>query len=260
MGILRDDRVLVIELQGPDEGVPELRQEVQRAAQEGHVATDGLAAGQAGDGLVHHRLEDGGRQVLPGGTLVDQGLDIGLREHAAAGRDGVDHAVVLRVLVQAGGVGLQEGGHLVDEGAGAAGADTVHPLLNIAVFEIDDLRVLAAQLYGDVCLGSKVVEGARYGDHLLHEGNPQTLCQGQTAGARDDGGNRDIACHLIGLLHEVEKGLFDIGEMALVVGEEEGVSLVHDGYLDRSRADINAHLAETIHKNKILSKCIIHNA
>ena len=53
--------------------------------------------------------------------------------------------------------------------------------------------------------------------------------------------------------------------MALVVGEEEGVSLVHDGYLDRSRADINAHLAETIHKNKILSKmqnieCIIPNA
>ncbi len=252
--------MLVIELQGPDEAGPKLIQEVEGSAEEGHVAPDGLAAGQAGNGLVDDGLEDGNREVFLRSPLIDQGLNIGLCKDAAAGGDGVDGLVIFGVLVHAGGIRLQEGGHLVDEGAGAAGADTVHPLLNIAVFEIDDLRVLAAQLYGDVCLGSKVVEGARYGDHLLHEGNPQTLCQGQTAGARDDGGNRDIACHLIGLLHEVEKGLFDIGEMALVVGEEEGVSLVHDGYLDRSRADINAHLAETIHKNKILSKCIIHNA
>ena len=69
---------------------PKLRQEVKRASQEGHMAPDRLAAGQTADGLVDYCLEDGGGQVFLGGALVDQGLDVGFGEHAAAGGDGVD--------------------------------------------------------------------------------------------------------------------------------------------------------------------------
>ena len=64
VGVLRRDGVLLIQLQGADKGFLQLRQEMQRAAQEGHVPADGLAAGQAADGLVDHRLENGGGQIL----------------------------------------------------------------------------------------------------------------------------------------------------------------------------------------------------
>ena len=99
MGVVRIDGVPVVKMQRPDEGRLELRQEMQRAAQERHISPDGLAAGQAGDGLVHHGLEDGGGQILLCGPLVDQGLDVRLGEHAAAGGDGVEGLVVFGVFV-----------------------------------------------------------------------------------------------------------------------------------------------------------------
>ena len=48
---------------------------------------NGLAAGKAGDGLVHHRLKDGGGQIGGGSALVDKGLNVGFGEHAAPGGD-----------------------------------------------------------------------------------------------------------------------------------------------------------------------------
>ena len=64
------------------------------------------SAGQAADGLVDHGLEDGGRQVLPGGPLVDQRLDIGFCKYTAPGRNGIDGLVIFGVFVEACGVGL----------------------------------------------------------------------------------------------------------------------------------------------------------
>ena len=49
-------------------------------------------------------------------------------------------------LVQLVGGDVQKGGHLVDEGAGAPGAGSVHPLVDAAVKE-DDLCILAPQLH-----------------------------------------------------------------------------------------------------------------
>ena len=99
MGILRVHDLIRGQLQRPDKGLFQLRQEVQRSAQKGHTAPDGLAAGQAGNGLVHHGLENGGRQVCLGGTLIDQGLNVRLGEYAAAGGDGINLLVVFRLFV-----------------------------------------------------------------------------------------------------------------------------------------------------------------
>ncbi len=85
MGVFRGDGVVVIQLQGPDEGGLQLGQKVQRPSQEGYVSPDGFSAGQAADGLVYHSLENGGREVFLCSSLVDQGLDVGFGEHTAAG-------------------------------------------------------------------------------------------------------------------------------------------------------------------------------
>ena len=58
--------------------------EVERAAEEHDVAADRAAVGQARHGLQGDRLEDRRRDVLVCRTLVEQGLDVRLREHAAA--------------------------------------------------------------------------------------------------------------------------------------------------------------------------------
>ena len=96
--------MLIVQIQRADESIPELIQEVQGAAQKCHMSPDGFSAGQSADGLVDHSLEDGGGQIFPGGTFIDQRLDVRLGKHAAAGSDGVESLVILCVLVETGGV------------------------------------------------------------------------------------------------------------------------------------------------------------
>ena len=45
---------------------------MQRPAEEGDLAPDGIPAGQPADGLFDHGLKDGGGEVFPCGPLVEQ--------------------------------------------------------------------------------------------------------------------------------------------------------------------------------------------
>ena len=63
IGIGREYYLVLCQIQGFDEALPQLRQELQRTTQEGHVPLDGMTAGQSADHLVHHRLEDGSRNI-----------------------------------------------------------------------------------------------------------------------------------------------------------------------------------------------------
>ena len=101
MAVGRGDSGFLRQVQRADEGVAQLRQKMQRSAQKRHAPADGLAAGQARNGLVHHGLEDAGRQVLTGRALVDKRLDVRLGEHAAARRNGIDLVIARRQVVQA---------------------------------------------------------------------------------------------------------------------------------------------------------------
>ena len=143
------DAVFIVQVEREVEAVAQLGEILQRAAKEGDVAADGTTARQARDGLGHDSLEDGSGDVLGAGTLVEQRLHVGLGKDAAAAGNGIDGSGVGRELVEAAGVGVQQGCHLVDERARAAGAGAVHALLN-AIIEVDDLGVLAAQLDGDI--------------------------------------------------------------------------------------------------------------
>ena len=112
---------------------------------------DRFSAGKTADGLIHHSLEDGGRKILLGGSLVDQWLNVSLCKYTAACGNRIDGVITLGILIEAGSVCLQKARHLIDERAGSAGADAVHPLLD-AVGKVDDLGVLAAKFDGYVCL------------------------------------------------------------------------------------------------------------
>ena len=74
---------------------------------------------------------------------------------------------------------VHQGGHLVDEGAGTAGAGAVHPLLQGAAEE-DDLGVLAPQLNHGVRVRDVGIHRGGGGVDLLDKvnaggvGHPQT--------------------------------------------------------------------------------------
>ena len=239
VGILRIDHIFRAQLQGPDKCLFQLRQKVQGAAQKGHAAPDGLAAGEPGNGLIHHRLKNRGCQIRFRRALVDEGLDIRLGKHAAAGGDGVNLLIVGGFGVQPRGIRLQKGCHLVYKGAGASGADAVHPLLQ-AAGKIDDLGVLAAQLNGHIRLGIKGLQGRGHRHDLLNKANAHGLCQRDGAGTGDPGTKGTLPQLFPGVLQQVCQGPLGIGLVPCIVSVQQVIFIIQHRQLHRCGADINA--------------------
>ena len=231
MGVFRVNGGFGGELQGADKGFFQLRQEMQGAAQKCHTPPDGLAAGKAGDGLIDHGLKNGCGQVGGGRALVDEGLNIGFRKHAAAGGNGIDFLIVLGLCVQSGGVGLEQGRHLVDEGAGAACADAVHPLLQSAP-EINNLGVLAAQLNGHVGLRRDGLQCGSDGHHLLHEADAHGFAEIDGAGAGNLHLQKAGADLFPGFGKEFLKRLLGVGTVAAVLSEQDFPVFVQQNEFD----------------------------
>ena len=158
--------------------------EGQRPAQIQDIALDGAALCQTGNGLVDHRLVDAGGDILRARALIDEGLYVAFGKHAAAGRDGIGALGLFRGLVHLVGTHLQQGGHLVNKGTGAAGAAAVHADLG-AVGQEQDLCVLAAQLDHAVGGGHKPLDCHTGGEHLLHKGHAAAVGQAHTGRTGD---------------------------------------------------------------------------
>ena len=218
VGVFRVHHVLRRETQRADKGPFQLREEVQRPAQKGHTASDGLATGQAGDGLVDHRLEDGGSQIRQCRAVVDEGLNVGLGKHTAPGGNGINLPIVCRLPIQARGVGLEQGSHLVNERTGAAGTDAVHPLLQ-ATPEVDDLGVLSAQLNGHVGLGRNPLQTGSDSHHLLDKADAQSFAQ--VHGARACDPHPELAGSQLraGLPEKLCQRLLGVGPVAAVLSK-----------------------------------------
>ena len=150
--------MLVVQFQRADERGAQFREEMKRSSKKCNMAADRFSAGESADGLVYDGLENGRRKVFLGSPVVDQRLDVGLGKYTAAGCDGIKSLVMLCIFIQAGRVCLQKRRHLVNKRACTTSTDTIHPLLDITAFEIDDLGILAAQLDGYVCLRSIVLQ------------------------------------------------------------------------------------------------------
>ena len=241
VSVLGHDTVLPVQIERKVEAVAQLGEILQRAAQEGDVAADGTAARQARDGLGHDSLEDGSGHVLGAGALVEQRLHVGLGKNAAAAGDGIDGGGVGRELVEAAGIGVQQGCHLIDEGARAAGAGAVHALLD-AVVEVDDLGVFATQLDGDVGGRDKGLDGALTGDDLLDKLQVEPLGQQQAARAGDGAGHLGRRQHGRSALEQVAGAGTDVGVVALVLGVDDLVIVVEHGKLDGGGAYVDAQV------------------
>ena len=118
------------------------------------------------------------------GTLVDEGLDVAFGKHAAAAGDGVGAGRALGGLVHLVGTHLQQGSHLVNERAGAAGTAAVHADLG-AVGQEQDFCVLAAQLNDAVGAGGQAVGCHAGGENLLHKGHLTAVGQAHAGRAGD---------------------------------------------------------------------------
>ena len=241
VSVLGHDTVFLVQVEREVEAVAQLGEVLQRAAQEGDVAADGTAACQARDGLGHDSLEDGGGHVLGAGALVEQRLHVGLGKNAAAAGDGIDGGGVGRELVEATGIGVQQGCHLIDERARAAGAGAVHALLD-AVVEVDDLGVLAAQLDGDISGRDEGLDGTLAGDDLLDKLQVEPLGQQQAARAGNGAGHLGRRQHGRSALEQVAGASADIGVVALVLGVDDLVVIVEHGKLNSGGAHVDAQV------------------
>ena len=162
-------------------GLAKLREEMQRAAKEHDVSADGATAGKTCNGLGCDRAEDRGRKVLVRGALVDQWLDIRFREYTAARGDRVELSVRFGQRVQPRGVGVEQRGHLVNEGTGSTRTGSVHSLLRCGV-QVGELGVFTAQLNNDIHFWVESLSGFRSRDNFLNEGDAH--CSGCRQSAR----------------------------------------------------------------------------
>ena len=240
VSVFREDGVVPIQLECVYKALPQAHEEVEGAAQEDDLALELPALGQAGHGLVHHGLEDGGGHVLLVGALVEQGLDIGLGKDAAAGGNGVELLMLEGEPVQLVDGHVHEGGHLVDEGAGAAGAGAVHALLQSAAEE-DDLGVLAAQLNDGVGFGYVAVHGGGGGVDLLDEVDASRLGHPQTGRAGDGQADRFAREHVRDLMQGLAGPLPGLGIVPLVGAEQKLVVFIQHHDLDSGGADVNTN-------------------
>ena len=174
MRVIRGNDLVRPQIQGADKCRAQLREEMKRSTEKRNIAADRLAACQTTDGLVDNRLENGGGQILFGCALIDEGLDIRLGENAAARRDRIDCLVIFRILIKTGCVRLKQRSHLVNKRAGASGADSVHTLVN-AAGKINNFRILAAKLDGNVGLRGIILQGCGNRYNLLDKWNAQML-------------------------------------------------------------------------------------
>ena len=240
-GESREVRVLVVQTEGFLKTLLKPLEEEQRAAEEQHIALDLASLCQTGDGLVDDRLENRSRNVFLACALVEQRLDIRLREYAAAACDGVDAFRALREPVELGRGDVEQHGHLVDERAGTARARAVHALLQLTG-QKDNLRVLAAQLDDNVSRRNVRADRLAGRKDLLHEVDVGGFRNAETGRAGDRAVKRRVlADELARRTDQLDRLFAHLGEVALIVFVDD-LSIAHDYDFYRRRADVDANI------------------
>ena len=212
---------------------------MQRSAEEHDVPVDAASLRQTRDGLVDDGLIDRSRDVLLLRALVQQRLDIGLREHAAAARYGIDAFVLQSQFVELFHGDVQQRRHLVDEGARAAGAAAVHAFVHAAPEE-DDLRVFPAELRDDVRLGFQHFHDLARREDLLHERQAGRLGEAEPRAAGDRSRERLSLQEALGFLRQFHGLLPHLGKVPFIFLKQD-LPVFNDDDLGRRGPDVQAH-------------------
>ena len=123
--------MLIVQLQRLAEAILETLKEKQRAAEEKNVTSDLASLCKATQSLVDNCLENGSGNVFLASTLVEQRLNIGLCENAAARSNGVNALCMQAEFVEFGRCDIEQYSHLIDERTGTTSAGTVHALFQL---------------------------------------------------------------------------------------------------------------------------------
>ena len=189
---------------------------MQRATKEHDVSADGATAGKTCNGLGCDRAEDRGREILMSGALVDQWLDIRFREDTAARGDRVKLSVCFGQRVQSRGVGVEQRGHLVDEGSGSTRTGSVHSLFGGGV-KVGEFCIFAAQFDDDVDFWVESLSGFRSGDDFLDEGDAHCAGCRQAARAGDRCLNDQSGVDVLDVFEEVSEFGANVCVVAAIV-------------------------------------------
>ena len=223
------------------EALSQLREIEQRTSEEGYAPSYRFSAGKPAYGLIYNGLENRGCHIRLFSAVVEQRLDIALCENSAPRRYRIYSLAVLGKLVEPGYIGVQKRRHLIYESARSARARAVHSLLYAAA-QIGDLSVLAAQLYGYICLGDERFDSDSTRLDLLYKRYIQPFCRVYAART----GNGYAHLFVSDLFksagkHPRQRFLY-VGIMSLIVFIDEVVFAVDNGDLYRCRADIKSDM------------------
>ena len=134
---------------------------------------------------------------------------------------------------------MQKGCHLVYEGASAACTGLVHAQI-YASAEIEDLGVLAAELYGNVGLGGYLCDNARGGNDLLDKGEPQDGCEVEGSRACDSSLDCEARVECVQLCQYVCQSLARGRAVALIFLKENLALGIGQDSLDRDGPKVDS--------------------
>lgn len=214
--VVGEQKGVVGEAEVVGEGLAQGRQEGKRSAAEQQRRTERAAARKGHDRLHGYGVEDRGGDVGGRHVTADEVLHVGLREDAASRRDGVDAFGLQGQFTQARHLDAQQQGHLVDEGARAAGAVAVHAQVGAALVEEHHLGVLAADVDQHGGLRVAVPHVLRGGHDLLHELRTEAFGRAHAHRSGDGRLHRGVAQFGDGLLQVAFQQAVDLGVVAFV--------------------------------------------
>ena len=134
---------------------------------------------------------------------------------------------------------IEQRGHLVDKGAGAACAAAVHAFIHAAAEE-DDLRVLSAQFHDDIRFRFQDLHHLTGSEDFLYERQACRFGKAQSGTAGDGCGKRSSLQEAFRLPGEFHSLLAHLGKMSFVFLKQD-LSVLHDDDLRRGGPDVPAH-------------------
>ena len=183
--------------------------------------------GKPADGLLGNGVKSRQGDVRPLRPLDQQGLDVGFGKDTAPAGDAVNGLACGGQLFKFVRRHVQQCGDLVDEGAGATGAASVHthvgglePAGSLVVMEKDYLGVLSAQLHGCADIGVQRPDGGSVGHHLLDIVRTQSGGNGTSAGAADTDPEPYTGKPPGGFFQKLPDGGCLMGVMPLISGKQ----------------------------------------